>query len=248
VNGDNPLVLADFDRYWQSLGSRSSALYDLLNAKYLIGRKNIALDRGKYRVAYDGDPALNVYENTRVLPRAFIVYDARVAPNHTAALEAIHAADFDPARMVVLERAVDSGQRAAGNEQALVRIVGYGPNEIVLDVNTVRAGILVLSEVWYPGWTAHLTPYPLDPPLPSPELRSGEGRGGRGEWGEVLRANYLFRAVEVPAGAHRVRLLYDPWSFKVGAGLGVVTVIALVVWMSFLRRTQPARFSSASII
>ncbi|MBI5651630.1 MAG: YfhO family protein [Chloroflexi bacterium] len=73
VGGDNPLVLADFNRYWENYGSRSSRLYDLLNTRFLIGRKNIALDREKFRVAFDGAPGLNIYENTRVLPRAFVV-------------------------------------------------------------------------------------------------------------------------------------------------------------------------------
>jgi uncharacterized membrane protein YfhO len=45
---------------------------------------------------------------------------------------------------------------------------------------------------------------------------------------EVLRANYLFRAVELPANAQRVRLLYDPPWFKVGAGLWVFTLLGLV--------------------
>ena len=213
VNGDNPLVLADFDRYWQSLGNRSTALYDLLNVKYLIGRKNVPLDRAKFRLAFDGDPALSIYENTRArsVPRAFVVYDVRVAPDHAAALDAIHASDFDPAKTVVLEKqqAAGSKQQAASSEQVAVKIAGYGPNEILLEVDTASAGVLVLSEVYYPGWRAWI----------------GEREV------QVLRANYLYRAVELPAGTQRVRLLYDPVSFKIGVGLAVVTVVMLGVWL-----------------
>ncbi len=224
VNGDNPLVLADFDRYWQALGSRSSARYDLLNAKYLIGRKNVALDRGKYRVAYDGDPALNVYENTRVLPRAFIVYDARVVPSHAAALEAIRAGDFDPTRMVVLEKQItDDRQQITDNRQqttddrrqAAVKIVGYGPNEIVLETNSASAGILVLSEVGYPSWRGWVDEREV----------------------EVYRANYLFRAVELPAGAQRVRLLYDPPLFKIGLAIFALMAILLLACIVRTKRT-----------
>jgi hypothetical protein len=81
VNGDNPLVLADFERYWEALGSRSSRAYDLLNAKYLIARKSAPVDRAKFTLAFE-DAAFNIYENTRVLPRAFVVSDVRVVPNH----------------------------------------------------------------------------------------------------------------------------------------------------------------------
>jgi uncharacterized membrane protein YfhO len=45
---------------------------------------------------------------------------------------------------------------------------------------------------------------------------------------QVLRANYLFRAVELPVGTQRVRLLYDPMSFKVGVGLAIATTIVLL--------------------
>ncbi|MBI5302235.1 MAG: YfhO family protein [Chloroflexi bacterium] len=225
VGGDNPLVLADFDRYWESLGSRSTRLYDLLNVRYVIGRKNIALDREKFRVAFDGDPAVNIYENTRVLPRAFVVFDARVVPDKSAALAAIHAEDFEPARMVVLEKAmnseqstVNSQQSTVNSEQSAVKIVGYGPNDIVMEMNTSSAGVLVLSEVYYPGWQAWVD----DQATP------------------VLRANYLFRAVELPAGAHRVRFKYAPMTINIGAGLAMLTVGLLIgagVWRKLQRTT-----------
>ncbi len=221
IDGDNPLVLADFDRYWNSMGSRSSPLYDLLNAKYLIGRKNVPLDRAKFRLAFDGDPALSIFENTRTLPRAFIVFDSHAVPDHAAALAAIRASDFDPMQTVVLERAVGrDDSRIAPTQNADVKIIGYGTNEILLQTNASSAGILVLSEVYYPGWRAWVT----DPtPGPSPERR-GEREV------EVLRANYLFRAIELPAGAHRVRFLYDPASFKLGAGLFALTLLMLIGW------------------
>jgi hypothetical protein len=216
INGDNPLVLADFDRYWQSLGSRSSRLYDLLNVKYLIGRKNVPLDFTKFKLAYDGDPAFSIFENTQALPRAFVVPNSRFVPDQNAALTAIHAPDFDPLQTVVLEKSVDSGQSAVSSEAAIVNIAGYGPNEILLDVNTPSAAALVLSEVYYPGWRAWVDDKEVD----------------------VLRADFLFRAVEVPAGTHRVRLLYDPPWFKVGVGFFAVTLLGLMVWgMIKLRRT-----------
>jgi hypothetical protein len=244
VNGDNPLVLADYERYWQSLGSRSTALYDLLNVRYLIGRKNVPLDRAKFTLAFDGDPALEIHENSNVLPRASIVFDRRPVSEHAAALEAIHAPDFDPSRTVVLEgesgeyrvqnteyrgqntehrtqnteyrrqRTEDGGSTTLADGQAAAKITGYGPNEIALKTTSGADGVLVLSEVYYPGWRAWVDDREV----------------------QVLRADYLFRAVELPAGEHRVRLVYDPWSFKVGAGMFVVTIVGLVAWGLVARR------------
>ena len=93
----------------------------------------------------------------------------------------------------------------------MASIVGYGPNEILIDVNTPTTGVLVLSEVYYPGWRAWVDDRPVD----------------------VLRADFLFRAMELPAGAHRIRLLYDPDSLKIGVGLFALTLAGLIggiVW------------------
>ena len=220
VSGDNPLVLADFETYWRALHSRSARAYDLLNAKYLIVRKTAPVDHAKFKLAYE-DAAFNVYENTRVLPRAFIVSNVHVGPDHASVLDAVRASGFDAAITVVLETTDrrpptadpstlhPSAQDAAlGSQPSVVKIVGYGPNEILLDVNAASAGVLVLSEVYYPGWRAWVNDREV----------------------EVLRANYLFRAMEISAGAQRVRLLYAPWSFKIGAGLFAVTAVALIGW------------------
>lgn len=217
IDGDNPLVLSDFDKYWNGMGSRSSALYDLLNAKYLIGRKGVPLDRAKFKLAFEGDPALDIFENARVLPRAFIVFDSRVVLDHNAAFDAIHAADFDPSRTVVLEKqqAGSVKEQTASNAPSNAAIVGYRANEILLETNS-SPGILVMSEVYYPGWRAWV-----------------DGREV-----SVLRADYLFRAIELPAGAHRVGFTYDPVSFKIGVGLFVATVVMLVVWGIAARRRR----------
>ena len=93
----NPLALAETTRYWENMGSRSSPLYDLLNIRYVIARKDVTLDWDKFVLIFDGDPKLNVYENRRALPRAFVASQVQPVASHDAAWEAIHAPDFDPA-------------------------------------------------------------------------------------------------------------------------------------------------------
>jgi hypothetical protein len=222
IHGDNPLTLADLDRYWQSLGSRSAALYDLLNAKYLIGRKGVPLDRDKFRLAFDGDPALDIFENTRALPRAFMVFDKQSVADANSALSAIHDPNFDPAQLVILEQAIGMGGPdgiSSGPKTAAVRIVGYGPNDIRLETDSTAPGILVLSEVYYPGWRAWV------------DDREAQ----------VLRADFLFRALPVEAGSHRVRLLYDPLSFKIGEGIFGVTALAIGGWGAWEMRKSRHR-------
>jgi uncharacterized membrane protein YfhO len=134
-------------------------------------------------------------------------------PNHGAAWDAIHVADFDPVRTAILERAIGSGGTIAPLPND-AKIVGYGPNAIALETNAASAGILLLSEVWYPGWRGWVDDREV----------------------EVLRADYLYRAVELPAGAHRVRFQYDPGSFKLGLGLFGITLVVLGGFWIFKRR------------
>jgi hypothetical protein len=78
-----------------------------------------------------------------------------------------------------------------------------------IQVDSAAPGWLFLAESWYPGWRAKID----------------------GQTVEILRADYMFKAVEVPAGNHVVELHYSPTSFKVGmfvTGLAVSLVIVLI--------------------
>ncbi len=211
----NPLVLADYERYWEGMGSRSSPLYDLLNARYVIARKDVALDWDKFELAFDGDPELNVYRNRSVLPRAFLVHQAVGVPDHEAAWAAVHAPGFDPATEVVVEGEAPLLAPAAGPEAA--EIVAYGPNEIVVEVEASAPGVLVLSEVFYPGWRV---------------MEEGEGPG------TVQRVNYAFRAAAVEPGTARLRFVYAPLSYRLGAVISGVTALALLAGVVWLWRRQ----------
>ena len=83
-------------------------------------------------------------------------------------------------------------------------VVSYANNRIVVDVETPHNGVLWLSELFYPAWRAALD----------------------GEETEVLRADYVFRAVEVPAGRHRVVLRFASTYFLWG---GLITLLTAAV-------------------
>jgi len=211
----NPLVLADYERYWEGMGSRSSPLYDFLNVRYVIARKDVVLDWNKFELAFDGDPQLNVYRNRNALPRVFLVHQAIAVPHHEAAWAAVHAPDFDPATTVVVEGEARPLAPATGLERA--EIVAYTPNELVVEVEASAPGYLVLSEVFYPGWRVF-----------------EEGGGER----PLQRANYAFRAVAVEPGATRLHFVYAPISFRLGAALSGITALALLVGAVCWRRVN----------
>jgi len=212
----NPLALADAGRFWETLGSRSSPLYDFLNVAFVVARKDVVLDWDKFELAWDDDPTLNVYRNKRALSRAYVVYRARAVSDQESAWTAIHAAGFDPAREVIIEGgdALVDSDRGPGD----ARIVERDTNGWTLEVVTAAPAYLVLSEVYYPGWLATVDGRPAP----------------------VLRANAAFRAVPLPeAGQHRIRLWYAPGTFIVGAILSGLTIAFLLVGVVLVwRRPQ----------
>jgi len=75
-----------------------------------------------------------------------------------------------------------------------------------------------LSEIYYPGWQAYVD----------------------GQQARILRANYALRALELEAGSHRVELVYDPLSVKVGCVVSagaLMIVLCLVAWTVMRRRS-----------
>jgi hypothetical protein len=199
----NPLVLADYHRYWEGLGSRSTPLYDFLNAKYIVGHKDVVLDWEKFELAFDADPSVNIYRNTQVLPRALIVHEAWSVPDHQQAFDLIHREDFDPATTVVVENGESLTDDRAG--AAEVQIRSFSNNAINLVASTSEPGYLVMSEVYYPGWRVEVD----------------------GKREEITRANYAFRAVFLSPGTHEVSFSFQPTTWRVGLLLSISTWSAL---------------------
>jgi len=206
----NPLALADAARYWENLGSRSSRLYDLLNIRYVIAKKDVTLDWDKFTLAFDGDPQLNVYENRRTLPRAFVVGQVQPAASHEDAWTAIHAPDFDPTTTAVVEDALalTSALASTSAGRGDVTAIATAPNRLTLKVNADGPAMLVISQMWYPGWQVTV---------------DGLARGA------PLRTDYLFQGVVLEAGSHTVELRFTSPLWRGGWVLVGITVAALLV-------------------
>ena len=128
-----------------------------------------------------------IYENPRALPRVMMYSEWRLA-DFAALIDSGFGA-IDPRRTVLLEKppALPSGF-ISGSAVGSARIARYANTEIVVEVDSPAAGILVLNDVWHPWWRASVDDRKT----------------------EILRANVLFRAVAVPAGRHVVRFRFQP--------------------------------------
>jgi hypothetical protein len=230
VGGQHPLELSAFRAYWSALGSRSTRLYDLLNARYLVARKDVPLDWSKFELAFDGDPELNVYRNRLALPRAQLVGRAVLAGSHDEAMRLIQRPGFDPTVEVVLEgTGNDLPAAPAAPQVGSARYLPGSSDAFAVEVSPSAPGYLLLSEVWYPGWRAWV-----------------DGREER-----VLRADYLFRAVRVEPGDRVVELRFRPTGWWPAAALSAVgwlgiAALTLAPWIASTRRGRGSRSASSS--
>jgi hypothetical protein len=170
-------------------------------------------------------PPYGVYENRGVLPRAFVVPEAAPLPDRPDVLAALKTTDFR--RRVLLEGYTPLGEKPTSEvsfRPAALR--EYKPNQITLELDGGAPGYLVLTDIWFPGWTCTVD----DQPVP------------------VYRANFLFRAIELPAAARRVVFTFAPtsfhWGLVISEAAGVVvlalSLLALVLKMAATARVSPS--------
>lgn len=204
----NPLGLAPYEAYRWAIGEKTSPRYNLLGVKYVLTDKGEAPADDHLKLAFAGED-IEVYLNPMALPRAFFVTNRQVVSDHQEAWQAVHDPAFDPRQTVVLEEGVTrpSDRNREAHEPGRTSVVRYGLNRIELHVQAPVSGWLFLSDVYYPGWRA-----------------SVDGRPA-----SVLRANYTFRAVSVPAGEHTVEMAFVPRTWTLGLALSLATWLGLAL-------------------
>jgi hypothetical protein len=151
-----------------------------------------------------------VLENLDVMPRAFLVHDARVADDKSALAE-MQRNDFKPAQTVLLANGAQLRAGGAQRDDESVKIVSYSPERVVLSAHASADAYLVLADAWFPDWIARVdgVEVPLD------------------------RADLMFRAARVSPGDHQIEFEYRPTSLYVGAALSVIALMivgAIFVW------------------
>ncbi len=210
----NPLGLANYQTYIGGMGNRGSALYNFLGVKYVLAPKNQPPGDASFVPVFNADPAIDVYLNTYALPRAQLIDRAIVVSSGEEAWQAIHQADFDPSKAVVIQ----GGEILSGAEgQSSNRSITFGSisnDRIEVNVQSDSATYLVLSNVYYPGWIAWI-----------------DDRAT-----EIYPANFAFQAIEISSGSHHVVLQFDPPSLKLGLLISLLTALTLVFWLAFRGR------------
>lgn len=178
------------------------------------------------RLARLGDVA--VYENARVMPRAWLASDA-LALGDEQMLNVIRTgklpdgAEWNPLRTALVETPLDFRQADAVDSSARAEVAGREANRIEVKTNSAAPSILVLSENHYPGWRVYV-----------------DGRAT-----ETMRVDYNLRGVMLAAGAHTVEFVYRPKSVLIGFAVSLLTLAALLVWAARIRIPRRPRVADA---
>jgi hypothetical protein len=219
IGGASPLRLRSYEELTKAVPEER--LWELLNVKYLLTWRGTLVPVTDVLCQEPSEEGTTYLHRLRqYLPRAYMVYQAEVLHGDEA-LQRLSDGDFDPTRTVILDREPELLLSSdAGPVDSTVSIVEHQPSRIVIDVHSASDGILVLSEVYYPGWRVQV---------------DGQER-------RIDRADYALRGVELEAGSHRVEMVYDPLSFKLGATISLealVLVVCLAVRGKAVRSSVP---------
>ncbi len=166
-----------------------------------------------------------IYENLLVLPRTWLVSETIALPA-AQVLSTIQASQlpdgrvYEPRKMALVE-----------DPKALFETVGLQPTDraeilkleatrVTIQTQTAAPTFLVLSDVFYPGWSATIDGKPT----------------------KIFQTNYVQRGVQVPSGKHLVEYRFEPMSFKLGAG---ITLSALFGGVYGLWRINRSRRTNA---
>ncbi|HYM80145.1 MAG TPA: YfhO family protein [Candidatus Limnocylindria bacterium] len=186
----------------------------LLNIRYWVSDGHIQNGPSYFREVYNGSQV--VYENLAALPRATLVGKYRVVTPDSAIVDTIGSGAVDPAEVAFFDH--DPGLTLGSVEGAQARIVSYRLNDVTVETESPGPALLRLADTWHPDWEATVDGKPV----------------------EILRADYLLRAVPVPAGKHRVEFHFRPRSMRQGllVSLASLVVILGLFAVDFVRRRR----------
>ena len=177
---------------------------ELLNVRYTV--RKTAQPTGAVPVFSDGP--WRVYENPHFGPRAWVVHEIEIDGSHGRPPKRLDDSDFDAGRVALLETPLrELIDPPTGTHAAAIEMTQNESTSIEFRVQTKGRGLLIISEVFYPGWVATVN----------------------GQDSTIYRADGLLRGVHVPDGNSVVKLEYRPRSFRIGVALTLSSLIGTMI-------------------
>ena len=181
---------------------------NMLNTKYII----LPLQEGQTA------PLQNPY----TYGNAWFVDRISYVNNANEELDALRKINLRHAAVADVKFKSQLGEAIQQDNVSMVKIKSYAPNRLSYDVTSDKGGILVFSEIYYPGWEATVDGQPA----------------------ELGRVNYVLRAMHIQPGRHQVTLQFFPASIKQTETIAYISyaililVILIGVFVDWKKRKQ----------
>ncbi len=227
LNLQNPFNEARTSYFHKSIGGYHGAKmrrYQDVITKYLAPEmQQIMRDKGlsetnsgvismlntKYLIA--GAQANAVIPNPYVNGPAWIVDDVKSVNSPDEEIEQIGQVDLKTT--AVIDQSKFGQVQSQSDSTAQIKLMDYQPNKLIYEAYSAKDVVAVFSEVYYPkGWKATID----------------------GNDAEILRANYLLRALQIPAGNHEIVFRFEPKSFIIGNTIMWISSVILVALLVFV--------------
>jgi len=155
-------------------------------------------------------PPTRIYVNLQSMPRAFLVSAAEPEAPDADVLDQLKGIDlWRTATLAGWDSAKDPlPEPRTGRRLQTIRSVK--PNEVAIELDGKSAGLLMLTDPWYPGWVCWID----------------------GNQVPIWRADYAFRGVIVPEGSREVVFRFEPRSYRNGKWISLVTLAVVAIFFA----------------
>ena len=155
-------------------------------------------------------------QNPYVYGNAWFVDQITYVDNANKEIETVGKIDLRHQAVADAKFKAQLGEAAVQDTASIVKITSYEPNRLTYDVNSGKGGVLVFSEIYYPGWTATVD----------------------GEAVELGRVNYILRAINIAPGQHQVELAFFPKSVNMTETIAYIAFALLLLVLVYVIFTQ----------
>ena len=146
-------------------------------------------------------------QNPYTYGNAWFVDKLQYAANANEEIDAVGKLNLRHEAVADAKFKTQLGDAVEQDSVSIVTIKTYEPNELTYEVNSGKGGVVVFSEIYYPGWTATVDGQPA----------------------ELGRVNYILRALNVKPGKHDVVLTFKPKSVNTTETIAYVSYVILIL-------------------
>lgn len=188
----------------QSAGSSAKSIEDFQNV--FKGTNALNMLNTKYVIYSQDAPPL---VNQNALGNAWFVETPVFVDNANGELAAVNK--INPSTEAAIDKTFSdlvTKSSYPGSEGDKIELISYKPNELIYKSTTKQERLTVFSDIYYPaGWESYIDD----------------------KENKYFRADYVLRAMVIPAGEHEIRFVFKPSSYRIGNRISSASSVLLII-------------------